>query len=125
MWLEDLRAESKAVRAAGMQMTLAAPLMDKLDLPTSGSFNAIQIRPGEQGFAYQPLPFYITMKQFLRQRGAVAARLTEVIRECDVVQMGYGGHPVALGEVALPIARKLSKKIIWTFDGADPFPRLA
>jgi glycosyltransferase involved in cell wall biosynthesis len=124
MWLEDLRAQANAIRAAGMQLTVATPLMDKLELTTSGSFNATEIRPGDQGFDYQPLPFYITMKQFLQQRSAVASRLAEVIDKADIVQLGYGGHPVALGEIALPIARKLNRKIIWTFDGADPFPRL-
>ena len=124
MWLEDLRAQAKAIRDAGMALVVATPLMEKLDLATSGSFNATEIRPGEQGFEYEPLPFYITMKQFLQQRSAVASRLAEAIGKADVVQMGYGGHPVALGEMALPIARKLNKKVIWTFDGADPFPRL-
>lgn len=124
MWLEDLRAQAKAIREAGMELILATPLVEKLDLATSGSFNAVQIKPEDHGFRYEPLPFYISMKQFLRQRSAVAARLGEVIGQADIVQIGYGGHPVAQGEIALPIARKLNKKIIWVFDGADPFPRL-
>jgi glycosyltransferase involved in cell wall biosynthesis len=124
MWLEDLRAQAKSIREAGMELILATPLVENLDLKSSGSFNAVEIRPEDHGFCYEPLPFYISMKQFLQQRGAVAARLAEVIRDADVVQIGYGGHPVALGEIALPIARKLNKKVAWVFDGADPFPRL-
>jgi glycosyltransferase involved in cell wall biosynthesis len=124
MWLEDLRAQARAINAAGMQLLVATPLVEKLDLTTSGSFNAVEIRPQEQGFTYEPLPFYISMKQFLQQRSTLAARLADVIAQAEVVQLGYGGHPVPLGEIALPIARKLARKTIWVFDGADPFPRM-
>jgi glycosyltransferase involved in cell wall biosynthesis len=51
-------------------------------------------------------------------------KLSEAIREADIVHAGYGGHPVALGQVAWPIAEKYGKKRIWVIDGADPFPRL-
>jgi glycosyltransferase involved in cell wall biosynthesis len=124
MWLEDLRAQAKAIAGAGMELIVATPMIDKLDLTTSGSFNAIEIRPQDHGFRYEPLPFYISMKQFLQTRSAVAARLADIIGQADIVQIGYGGHPVALGEIAWPIAKKKNKRVIWVFDGADPFPRL-
>lgn len=124
MWLEDLRAQADAIRDAGMELTVATPMVEQLDLKASGSFNAVEIRPEDHGFRYEPLPFYISMKQFLRTRAALTARIAEVIASADIVQMGYGGHPVALGELAWPIARKHQKKTIWVFDGADPFPRL-
>lgn len=124
MWLEDLRAQAKAIRGAGMSLIVATPLMDSLDLKASGSFNAIEIRPQDHGFDYVPLPFYLSLKQFIRARGELVARMTDAIGRADVVHCGYGGHPVALGKVAWPIAGGLGKKRIWIFDGADPFPRL-
>jgi glycosyltransferase involved in cell wall biosynthesis len=124
MWLEDLRAQANAIHDAGMELTVSTPTVDKLDLASSGSFNAVEIRPQEHGFRYEPLPFYISMKQFWKQRAALTARLAEVIANADIVQIGYGGHPVALGEIAWPIARKQRRRVVWVFDGADPFPRL-
>src|SRR5688500_16156500 len=124
MWLEDLRAQARAIREAGMELVVATPMVEKLESKGSGSFNIVEITPSEHGFRYEPLPFYISMKQFLLTKSKVIERLAQVMRDADVVQMGYGGHPVALGEIALPLAKRMRKKIIWVFDGADPFPRL-
>src|SRR5947199_2046088 len=65
MWLEDLRAQSRAIADAGMKLVVATPLVDKLDLQASGSFNAVEIRTEDHGFEHEPLPFYVTMPQFL------------------------------------------------------------
>ena len=124
LWLEDLRAQAAALAESGMRLVVATPLMDELDLVLAGSFNTVEIDPREHGFYYEPLPFYISMKQFLSVKSKLKARLAEVIANADIVQVGYGGHPIALGQVASPIAQKLKKKVIWVFDGADPFPRL-
>jgi glycosyltransferase involved in cell wall biosynthesis len=124
MWLEDLRAQAKAIRDAGMELIVTTPLLDTLDSTNSGSFNAVEIRPEDQGFRYEPLPFFISLKQYLQQRAATKKRLEEVIARADIIHCGYGGHPVALGELAWPIARRMGKKTIWIFDGADPFPRM-
>jgi glycosyltransferase involved in cell wall biosynthesis len=124
MWLEDLRAQARAINEAGMKLIVATPLVDKLQNNMSGSFNSIEIVPREHGFEYRPLPFYITFGQFLKTKGRMIAALLEAIRGCDIMQCGYGGHPVALGELAWPIAAKLHRQRIWVFDGADPFPRL-
>jgi glycosyltransferase involved in cell wall biosynthesis len=124
LWLEDLRAQTAALREQGVALILASPLMDELNTALTGSFNVVEVSPTEVGFEYQPLPFYISMKQLLQTKANVIARLAELMRDVDIVQMGYGGHPVALGEIALPLAERMQKKIIWVFDGADPFPRL-
>jgi glycosyltransferase involved in cell wall biosynthesis len=124
MWLEDLRAQARAIAASGMNLIVATPLMESLDLKASGSFNSFEITPQDHGFEYAPLPFYISLKQFLKVKGKLIADLADAIKRADVVHCGYGGHPVALGEVAWPIAAKFQKKRIWIFDGADPFPRL-
>src|ERR1700753_367059 len=103
-----------------MTLTVATPLVDKLDLTTSGSFNAVEINPADHGFTYAPLPFYVSFKQYLKVKAKLIAAMTEAIRSADIIQAGYGGHPIALGEVAWPIAGKLRRKRIWVFDGADP-----
>ena len=123
MWLEDLRGQACAIAAAGMKLVVATPLVDKLDLAASGSFNAVEIIPSEHGFSYTPLPFYISFKQYLQTRRKMSAAMTDAIRGADIVQAGYGGHPVALGEIAWPIAAALGRKRIWVFDGGDPFPQ--
>lgn len=124
MWLEDLRAQAKAVADVGGQLIVAVPIADMSDAASSGSFNLVDVRPEDHGFTYVPLVRYLTMTEYLLRRRVLRAQLRDALRDADVVQMGYGGHPVALGQVAFPIATALGKKRIWNFDGADPFPRL-
>jgi glycosyltransferase involved in cell wall biosynthesis len=124
LWLEDLRAQSAAIRDAGMRLVVAAPLMDQLRLELCGSFNAVEIDPADHHFEFRPLPHYITLRRFLRARRELVSKLTSAIDSVGIVQMGYGGHPIGPGRVAWPIARRLERKCIWVFDGADPFPRL-
>src|SRR4051812_22612701 len=104
MWLEDLRAQAKAIREAGMELIVTTPLLDSLDLTNSGSFNAVEIMPEEKGFKYEPLPFFISMKGYLQQRAATKQRLEQVIANADIIHHGYGGHPIGFGELAWPIA---------------------
>jgi glycosyltransferase involved in cell wall biosynthesis len=126
LWLEDLRAQARAVREAGFdKLVVATPCVPvSQQLSASGSFNFVKINPAQYGFEYVPLPRYLSMRGYLRVKKRLQARLADAIGKADVVQMGYGGHPVALGQVAWPIAKKLGRKRIWVFDGADPFPRL-
>ena len=123
MWLEDLRAQARAINSVGMNLIVATPLVDNLDPVAGGSFNAVEITPAEQGFAYTPLPFYISFNQYLKTRRKMTAAMTDAIRSADIIQAGYGGHPVALGQIAWPIAAALGRKRIWVFDGGDPFPQ--
>ena len=128
MWLEDLRAQARAVADAGGRLIVATPCVSAEQLAgggaTSGSFNTVEITPDDHGFEYVPLPHYVSMRGFLKVRAALKKKLAGAIATADVVQMGYGGHPVPLGKVAWPIAGRLGKRRIWVFDGADPFPRL-
>jgi glycosyltransferase involved in cell wall biosynthesis len=124
MWLEDLRAQASALRSAGFELIVATPLVDQLELEASGSFNAVEIDPRDHGFTYAPLPFYITLRQFLSVKRALVNALDRAIAGADLVHAGYGGHPVPHGQVAWPIAGRLGRRRIWVFDGADPFPRL-
>ena len=124
MWLEDLRAQARAVREAGGRLTVATPCVAAEAWTGGGSFNAVEMSPDDNGFEYVPLPRYLSPRQFLKVRGELKRRLRKAVGVADVVQMGYGGHPVAMGQIVWPIAGRLGKRRIWSFDGADPFPRL-
>ena len=124
LWLEDLRAQATAVAAVGGRLTVATPLVEQQSGSASGSFNLIETTPAAAGFDYIPLPRYQSMRQYLMRRGPLRRTLRRAVAEADVVQMGYGGHPVGLGQVVFPIASRLAKQRIFVFDGADPFPRL-
>src|SRR4051794_21811474 len=80
MWLEDLRAQASALKNAGLHLVVATPLVEKLDLQTSGSFNAVEIDPKEHGFEYVPLPFYITFKQFLQTKSKLIEALAAAMK---------------------------------------------
>jgi glycosyltransferase involved in cell wall biosynthesis len=124
MWLEDLRAQAKAISDVGGRLVVAVPLTDASEAATSGSFNLVDARPEDHGFEYVPLVRYMSMKEYLLRRAELRKQLRNAVQHVDVVQMGYGGHPVGLGQVVFPIATEFGKKRIWNFDGADPFPRL-
>lgn len=123
MWLEDLRAQRQAL-AGTCTLAVAAPVLDDLDERTSGSFDLAELDPRREGIAVVPLPPAGTWREVLRDGRRLRRVLADAIADCDVVQADYGGHPVSLGEIAWPIARRLGRKRIWLFDGADPFPRL-
>jgi len=124
LFLQDLRAQARAIRAAGGKLIVATPCVEKLDPLAGGSFNSIEITPDEHGFEYFPLPRYISMKGYLKVVRDLRRRLRKIIGVADIVQMDYGGYPIMLGQEAWNIATRLGKKRIWIFDGADPFPRL-
>lgn len=125
LWLQDLSAQARAMASVGLELIVATPCVAAgQPLSASGSFNTVEIVPSEHGFEYVPLPRYLSMSQYLRVRRRMRETLRGAMEDVSIVQMGYGGHPVALGQVAWPIAGELGKKRIWVFDGADPFPRL-
>ncbi|MEX0885038.1 MAG: glycosyltransferase [Phycisphaeraceae bacterium] len=124
LWLEDLRAQGQAVANAGGRLIAATPLVDTLQAHAGGSFHMVDVDLAHEPFTHLPLPAYRSLPRFLRVAARLRHRLAEAIADADIVQMGYGGHPVPLGRVAWPIAGELGRPRIWVFDGADPFPRL-
>lgn len=64
MWLEDLRAQRDAIAAVGGTLIVAVPLGDADDEPDlsessrSGSFNLVDVRPEDHGFAYAIHPMF-------------------------------------------------------------------
>jgi glycosyltransferase involved in cell wall biosynthesis len=123
LWLEDLKAQAKAIANAGLKLRVACPLYENFKAADGGSFNAVDIDPAEYGFEHAPLPFYNSSKLYVQVRRELAAALELAMTDAAVVQMDYGGYPVPLGSVAWPIAGKLDKRRIWLFDGGDPFPQ--
>ena len=124
LWLEDLRAQGRAVAEHGGRVRVACPLVAELPRD-SGSFHSVEVSLEQEPFEHVALPAYRSLLQMLRVLGRVRRALRQAMVEADIVQMGYGGHPVALGRVAWPIATTLGRPRVWVFDGADPFPRLA
>lgn len=124
LFLQDLRAQARAIHSTGGRLIVATPCVDRLDPQAGGSFNTLEIIPDEHWFEYIPLPRYLSMKQYLQVLRDLRRRLRKAVGVADVVQMDYGGYPVMLGQEAWNIATQLDKKRIWLFDGADPFPRL-
>jgi glycosyltransferase involved in cell wall biosynthesis len=123
LWLEDLRAQQKAIHPYG-QLLVASPLVDRLDTATSASFNVVEIDLREVGFELIPLPRIVSAAGYLRLRGEMKRRLARAVDSATVVQADSGGHPIALGALVWPIAGRARRRRIWIFDGADPFPRL-
>ena len=124
LFFQDLCAQARAIRKAGGKLIVAVPCVANLDSMVGGSFSTVEIEPSAHGFEYVALPFFLSVREYLRVGLALRAELRQAIARCDIVQMDYGGYPVMLGEVAWPIATALAKKRIWVFDGADPFPRM-
>lgn len=121
LFLEDLRAQARALQSVGGRLTVATPLVDEMSAVDGGSFNTVEVTPADEGFEHFPIPRFLSMRQYLRSRREFARRVTQAVRDCDIVQVDYGGHPYMLGELVLPVARREKRKCIWVFDGGDPF----
>lgn len=123
MWLEDLRAQAKAWCLYG-RLGVAVRYIDKLTVENSGSFNLVEIDPAEEGFDFFPLPNYYSLETLITTLPKLKHQLHQACEWASIVQADYNGHPVSLGQMLWSIAKKHSKKRIYVFDGADPFPRM-
>lgn len=123
MWLEDLRAQAKAWQPYG-RLGLASPLVNKLTLENSGSFNLVEIDPNREGFDFFPLPSYNSLSTLVKTLAELKYKLHKACQWSSIVQADYNGHPTSLGQIVWSIAKKQGKNLIWVFDGADPFPRM-
>ena len=122
LWLADIRPHVRALGSDG-RLIIASPLVDDLAGKNVG-FSEVEVNPGDEGFEHVALPFFNSMKGYLKVRRDVEKRLEKAVEDCTILHAGYGGHPIPVGQIAWPIARRLNKKRIWIFDGADPFPRM-
>lgn len=122
--LRDLLPQAAALREAGFDFVLATPLFETIDARTLAHHEIVTLPKHQRPFSYVPLPGYRTMPQFLSARNALLDQIRIAASDADIVQLGAGGHPMALGQVAWPVISKLRKKRVFVF-GSDPFPALA
>jgi hypothetical protein len=121
--LADLRAQAAALAEAGLRLLVAAPVLPA-NHPAAKRCTSESFSPDEIGFELLHLPVYQSMRDYLRRKEKLVAALTQHLAVADIAQLGYGGHPMMLGEVAWPIAHAAGAKIVWMFDGVDPFERM-
>lgn len=121
--LAELCAQSVALAGAGLRLLVAAPVVPARHAAAAGC-DSEPFSPDQVGFELLHLPVYKSMRAFLRVKSTLVDALRRHISLAQVVQLGYGGHPMMLGEVAWPIARKLGRRMVWNFDAVDPFPAM-
>ena len=119
LWLEDLRAENRAIRDCGGRLIVATPFIANLDPRRSGSFELIEISLEKEGFDYVPLPAYISLPAYLKVRNRLATALKQAITDADIVQFDASGHPMPLCYDIWSVAGCIGRKRIWVMDGGD------
>lgn len=119
LWIEDLRAQNRAIRATGGRLTVAVPLVHDVAALGSEGFGTETIDLAAEGFDFVPLPRYQSMRQFLRARRAVAGAIVAAARSADIVQLGPSGHPLPLCWDAWAEVGQLGRRRIWIMDGGD------
>ncbi|MBC7784646.1 MAG: glycosyltransferase [Burkholderiales bacterium] len=120
-WEADLSAQVAALREVGFDVTVATPLLPAPDSQTLAKQALVDVTLKKQDFTYQPLPGYRTMTQFVTHRPALRRAIRALIKDADIVQLGAGGHPISLGQVAWPIVKRAGRKCIFVFSD-DPIP---
>src|SRR6266850_1542917 len=113
LWLEDLRAQSRALASAGLKLVLAAPVPEMAGAPAG--VNDVEISLRTQSFDIFPLPFLPSWKSLPRLRQRLVGRLKEAIETAEIVQISadmYGRH-------AWPLAGAAGVRRICVFDGGD------
>lgn len=116
-WLDDLAAQSSALRQIGMRLIVATPLSDTLE------DDVAFVAPSDVGFEHIEVPGYSTAREFLVTRHGLAGEFARLIDVADVVQFDHGGHPITPASLADPIAIARQKPRVWVFGDSDPFPR--
>ncbi|MGC4031245.1 MAG: hypothetical protein QM754_05795 [Tepidisphaeraceae bacterium] len=118
---DDLLAEASALRTAGFEVTLATPRHDSPDDKTLARERFVDVKLADFRITDAPLPAYHTMRQFLSAKSKLTDAIQAATTNAGVVQMGAGGHPMALGQFAWPLVDPKKSKRIFVFAG-DPLP---
>lgn len=116
-WVQHLAAQADALSDAGFGVTVATPLLSGAD-PKPDYADCVL---ANQRYTFAPVDGYRTMAQYMTRRNAVRRWIDSLAREADIVQLGVGGHPVALGQVAWPVVSKTPAKRLLVFS-SDPIP---
>ena len=117
----DLTAQAAAVSAAGFELSLATPHHASPDAKSLARERFVDFRPADHRMVYFPLPPYTTMPKFVAARSQLEMAILEATADAAVVQMGAGGHPMALGQFAWPLIDPVKSKRLFVFAG-DPAP---
>lgn len=117
----DLIAQAAALRGKACSLTLATPRFETPDAKTLSKENLVDLKLSDHGIADAPLPAYRTMPQFIAAKSTLEKAILATIATADVVQLGAGGHPMALGQFAWPLIDPTKHKRIFVFAG-DPLP---
>lgn len=118
---EDLVAQSAALGDRGFSLVLATPRHPAPDEKTLTREQFVDVRLADIGVADAPLPPYRTMPQFVAARAELETAIRGAIADAAVVQLGAGGHPMALGQFAWPLVDAARQTRIFVFAG-DPMP---
>ncbi|MCS7034698.1 MAG: glycosyltransferase [Phycisphaerae bacterium] len=118
--LDDFRAQAAALREVAIRMMIAAPVVPAHH-PAAARCDSEPFAPDAFGFELLHLPVYQSMRAYLRVKGRLIGALRQCIASAEIVQLGYGGHPMMLGEVGWPIAGELGRRRVWMFDATEPF----
>lgn len=119
LWLEDLKAEAASIREVGGGMIAALPLVERLDVRRSGSFEVVEFAPEEEGFEYAALPWYGSWSEYLRARPAIRRALGKQVKRAAVVKADTSGHPLPLGGLVWTLAGRAGCRRVFAFDGGD------
>jgi glycosyltransferase involved in cell wall biosynthesis len=119
MWLEDLRAEARAIDECGGRVTAALPLLDNLSVSKSGSFDLCEFTPRDEGFELLALPWYSNWSTYFRERRRIERLLTASFHPGMIVKMDPSGYPLPLSGIVWKAAGRRGCKRIWCFDGGD------
>lgn len=116
--VDDFTAQAAALKEVGLRLLVAAPVVPPRHA-AAGRCDSPPFSPDERGFELLHLPIYQSLRSYLRVRKKMTEALQRHCAAGDIVQMGYGGHPMMLGEMAWPICEGLKR--VWMFDAVDPF----
>ncbi len=120
-WVADLRAQAKALKKAGFDVTVAAPVLEAIDARTLAKREIADITLKDELFRFIRLPGYRTAAQFMGARTSLRKIIADEAKQADVVQLGAGGHPISLGQTLWPTVSGVQAKRVFVFS-SDPVP---
>ena len=120
-WVADVQAQARALRDAGFELTIAAPMLDTIEARALAKQEFVDLKLADQPFRFVPLPGFRTATQFVAARSELRKIVAQHAKISDVVQLGPGGHPVSLGQTLWPTIAGLTAKKVFVF-ASDPIP---
>jgi glycosyltransferase involved in cell wall biosynthesis len=119
LWLQDVQAQAAALAEVGGRLILATPLMQRLEVDASGSFEFARIDLRKIGFEYVGLPYYRNLREYWTRRARCIHAIQPALARSAVVQCGAGGYPFSPGYAVWPAIARHKAVNIWVMDGGD------